>query len=118
MKPKLIIYALVVFLIGVSRVWAEPDPPITNEIIPVTPDNFVRAETDLYFGKTVKDGTLGDFDHNRELTPIDKQTVVRMNRDTLYSAAVFDLNAGVVTITLPDPGERFMSMAMINQDHY
>ena len=24
--------------------------------IPVSPDNFVRAETDLYFGNTVKDG--------------------------------------------------------------
>src|SRR5262245_17061579 len=97
---------------------AEPDPPITDEIIPETVDNFIRAETDLYLGNAVKDGKLGDFHHNRELTPIDKQTVIRMNRDTLYSSAVFDLNAGVVSITLPDPGNRFMSMAMINQDHY
>jgi hypothetical protein len=41
-----------------------------------------------------------------------------MNRDTLYSAAVFDLDAGPVTITLPDAGKRFLSMQVINQDHY
>ena len=41
-----------------------------------------------------------------------------MNRDTLYSAAVFDLDAGPVTITLPDAGKRFMSMQVINEDQY
>jgi hypothetical protein len=35
-----------------------------------------------------------------------KQTVIRMNRDTLYSAGVFDLDAGPVTFALPDPGKR------------
>jgi hypothetical protein len=61
---------------------------------------------------------LGKFLHSREATPIDKQPVVRMNRDTLYSQAVFDLDAGPVTIMLPDPGKRFMSMQVINEDHY
>ncbi|MGH8411745.1 MAG: DUF1214 domain-containing protein, partial [Pseudomonas sp.] len=46
------------------------------------------------------------------------QNVVRMNRDTLYSSAVFDLDAGPVTITLPEADGRFMSMAVINEDHY
>jgi para-nitrobenzyl esterase len=41
-----------------------------------------------------------------------------MNRDTLYSAGVFDLDAGPVTITLPDTGKRFMSLLPINEDHY
>ena len=36
--------------------------------------------------------------------------MIRLNRDTLYSSAVFDLDAGPVTITLPDAGKRFMSM--------
>ncbi|MCI0664234.1 MAG: DUF1254 domain-containing protein, partial [Acidobacteria bacterium] len=85
---------------------------------PVTVENFVRAETDLYFGSVVKKGGFGKFDHNREPTPINEQTVVRMNRDTIYSGAVFDLDAGAVTITLPDPGTRFMSMQVINEDQY
>ena len=38
-------------------------------------------------------------------SPIDNQTVIRQNRDTLYSAAVFDLDAGPVTVTLPDRGK-------------
>ncbi len=50
--------------------------------------------------------------------PIEKQLVIRSNRDTLYSAAIFDLDAGPVTVTLPDSGGRFMSMQVINEDHY
>jgi hypothetical protein len=50
--------------------------------------------------------------------PIDKQSVIRSNRDTLYSPGVFDLDAGPVTITLPDPGKRFMSALIIDQDEY
>ena len=84
----------------------------------VSPDNFVRAESDLYFGNIVKDGGFGKFFHIRELTPIDHQLVIRANRDTLYSAAVFDLDAGAVTVTLPDSGDRFMSMQLIDEDHY
>jgi hypothetical protein len=85
---------------------------------PVTADNFVRAETDRYFAGIVADGAFGKFFHRRELTAIDAQTVVRMNRDTLYSVALFDLDAGPVTITLPDPGARFLSLQVIDQDHY
>jgi hypothetical protein len=50
--------------------------------------------------------------------PIDNQIVVRANRDVLVSTAIFDLDAGPVTVTLPDPGKRFMSMMSIDQDHY
>jgi hypothetical protein len=41
-----------------------------------------------------------------------------MNRDTLYSSAIFDLDAGPVTLTLPNVGKRFMSVLIVNQDHY
>ncbi len=97
---------------GVAHV-AEADQPI-----PVTPDNFVRAESDLFFSGVVKDGGFGKFMHRRQPTPIDKQTIIRMNRDTLYSAAVFDLDAGPATITLPDPGKRFLTMQVIDEDAY
>lgn len=84
----------------------------------VTPENFPRAETDLYFSGVVKNGGFGKFDHTREVAPLDKQTVIRLNRDTLYSAAVFDLDAGPATITLPDGGKSFISMQIIDQDQY
>lgn len=87
--------------------------------VPVNVHNFVRAETDLYFRKTaIDDGAFGKLRHRRAMAAIDKQDVVRMNRDTLYSSGVFDLEAGPVTITLPDAGKRFMSMQVISQDHY
>jgi hypothetical protein len=44
--------------------------------------------------------------------------VPRVNRDTLYSTAVFDLQAGPVTITMPHAGKRFMSLIVIDEDHY
>src|SRR5262245_1305984 len=84
--------------------------------IPVTADNFNRAETDMYFAAVVKRGAFGKFFHYREL-PLES-TVVRPNRDTLYSDAVFDLDAGPVKITMPNPGKRFMSMMALNEDHY
>jgi len=86
--------------------------------IPVTVDNFTRAESDLYFSNMVKDGSFGKFLHRREPAAIENQTVIRLNRDTLYSSAVFDLDAGPVTVSLPDAGKRFMSMMIVNQDHY
>lgn len=87
--------------------------------VTVTVDNFVRAESDVYIKRVAQElGGFGKFFHYREPMPIDKQTVVRANRDTLYSAAVFDLDASPVTITLPDAGSRFRSMFAVNQDEY
>jgi metallo-beta-lactamase class B len=84
----------------------------------VTLANFVRAETDRYFAQTANDGSFGTLRHRRTMTPIDAQEVVRMNRDTLYSSGVFDLDAAPLTVTLPDSGRRFMSMQIISQDHH
>ncbi|HEY1980976.1 MAG TPA: DUF1254 domain-containing protein [Xanthobacteraceae bacterium] len=86
--------------------------------VPVTIDNFARAESDLYMGNLVRKAGVGQFGNDREPASIDNQTVIRLNRDTLYSFGVFDLDAGPVTITMPDAGKRFMSMQIINEDHY
>lgn len=94
-------------------------PVAAGQALPVTAENFVRAESDLYFGNIVRRGGFGQFDHNRDLAAVDdKQLVVRSNRDTLYSGAVFDLDAGPVTVTLPDAGQRFISMQVIDEDQY
>jgi hypothetical protein len=57
--------------------------------VPVTVDNFVRAETDLYFSNSVKAGGFGGWRHIRQLILIDQEPVVRGNWDTLYSTRVF-----------------------------
>jgi len=87
--------------------------------LPVTVDNFIRAESDFYMGNLAKQaGGLAKLQHRREPASIDDQTVIRLNRDTLYSSAVYDLDAGPVTVTLPDAGQRFMSLMAVSQDHY
>jgi hypothetical protein len=40
-----------------------------------------------------------------------------MNRDTLYSAGVFVLDASPLTVIKPNAHGRFLSMLVINQDH-
>lgn len=99
---------------------ATPAPPAaapTGTI--VTPDNFIRAESDTYMAGMAKDaGGIGKLRHRRDPAAIENQTVIRLNRDTLYSSGVFDLDAGPVTVTLPDTGDRFQSLQVINQDHY
>ncbi len=103
---------------GTTSAESPPEQRTPDGAVIVTPDNFARAESDLYFGNMVKDGGFGKFHHIRELSPVDNQLVIRQNRDTLYSAGVFDLDAGSVTISMPDPGKRFMSLQLITEDHY
>lgn len=110
--PRIIALAGSLVLIGQMTASAD-------EQVKVTADNFVRAESDSYIAVAAKQaGSVGRFFHYREAMPIDKQTVVRANRDTLYSAAIFDLDAGPATVTLPEAEGRFMSLQVINQDHY
>jgi hypothetical protein len=90
---------------------------VTNAAEPVTPDNYRRAESDFNFKKKVDEGMFGKFGHVREPAPINRQLVVRVNRDTLFSWGVFDLTQPV-TIVKPDTGKRFQSMLVINEDHY
>jgi hypothetical protein len=120
MRSKLAIYSLVIAATAVSAIEAQsPSPSASSNTIAVTADNFTRAETDSYFANIVKHaGGPGRFFHRREIEPIENQIVIRGNRDTLYSAAVFDLDAGPVTITLPDAGKRFMSLIVIDEDQY
>ncbi len=109
---------LAAVLLMVSSALAHAESGATSGPILVSVDNFARAESDFYFGSMVKDGGFGKLLHRREPAAIDNQTVIRLNRDTLYSSGVFDLEAGPVTLTMPDSGKRFMSLMLINQDHY
>ena len=81
-------------------------------------DNFVRAETDRMFAALQTDaGGVNVFRHNREPTSIEGQTVIRMNRDTLYSFAIADVSEGA-TVAVPESGDRYLSVMVVNQDHY
>ncbi len=113
MKKAVVVSLLVIFLSAVARAQS----PSANTV-PVTVENFNRAESDNYLASNAKQAGLGELNHKREPASIDDQAVIRLNRDTLYSFGVFDLAAGPVTVTLPDAGKRFMSLQIINEDHY
>jgi hypothetical protein len=86
--------------------------------IPVNVDNFARAETDRMLAGLQRDaGGVNVLSHNRAPASIDHQTVIRMNRDTLYSFAVVDLTGGA-TLSVPEHGDRYVSVMVVNQDHY
>jgi hypothetical protein len=62
-------------------------PPLVSSdpknIVPVTADSFMRAESVMYFGESIKlSGRIGKLYHYREVMPVEKQTVIRANRNT------------------------------------
>jgi hypothetical protein len=88
----------------------------------VTVDNFVRAESDYNIGANLANlktlgGDIGQIVHGRDPATVETQTVIRTNQDTLYSLIVVDLSEPI-RITLPETGGRYMSMHVVNQDHY
>ncbi len=89
-----------------------------DELVKVNVDNFVRVETAFQFDRFVKGaGGVNKWSHNRLPTPLDKQNVIRMNRDTLYSFAVVDISKGA-KLTMPESGDRYMSIMVVNEEQY
>ena len=91
---------------------AAPDP------ILVTVRTFVRAESDTYMAQLLqRTGGVNRWHHDRQPAAVDAQTVIRQNRDTLYSFAIADLRAGA-TLTLPQTSGRYQTAMIVNQDHF
>lgn len=101
----------------VSKVKLYDEIILPNGKQKVTVDNFNRAESDHFFKVKVDNGMFGKLVHDRQPASVDKQLVVRINRDTRFSFGIFDLTAPV-TISLPETGDRFQSMLVINENHY
>ena len=101
----------------------KPEAPAAETAAPtgtlVTRDNFIRAETDRMFSDFLKlSGGVNQFVHIRKPTPLDQQTVVRMNRDTIYSASIIDASEGGTVTLPPAPDGRYISVHFIDNDHY
>ena len=90
----------------------------SGPVIPVTLDNYRVAESDEAFYNITKLVGMNTFFHfpigNFDL---DNQTVVRMNRDTYYSGAIIDASEGA-TITIPETNGRYLSVMIVENDHY
>lgn len=88
--------------------------------VQVTPETFIRAETDGRFAGTIKRaGGVNLPAYYRVPTPLDAQIVMRMNRDTIYTGTVVDTSKGA-TITVPAnlPTDRLITILVIDNDHY
>ena len=94
-----------------------PAEATTADAVKVTADNYVRAESDVQMkGYAEAMDAFGKFAVNRKHYAVDNQVTVRGNRDTIYMFGTFDLTSPL-TITMPDPEDRYMSLQLINQDH-
>lgn len=91
---------------------------VTQQLTQVNALNFTRAESDQYFdGLLRQTGGINRWSHEREPADVDRQTVIRLNRDTLYSYGIFDVSAGAA-LTMPETAGRYQTAMVVNQDHY
>jgi hypothetical protein len=97
----------------------EPEMQELAETREVTQQTYCRAETDrTFYNATQLTGGVNNLFSFRNVTPLDRQTVVRMNKDTLYTVALVDTSKGA-TITVPEmPAGRYFSVLLIDNDHY
>jgi len=85
----------------------------------VTPETYIRAESDRSFANLQQlAGGINRLFHIRKPTPLDAQTIIRMNRDTLYSAVVVDTSKGARVVLPKADANRFVSAQVIDNDHY
>ena len=87
-----------------------------DQTILVTPDNYTDAEAEVNFMKWKSKDAMNKLFHLAQLTPAGPMPTIRMNRDTLYSAALVDATNGF-EVHMPDQG-LFTSVLVIDQKGY
>lgn len=80
----------------------------------VTMDVTREQLTNLPAGSKPGFGPANQFHHIRAFPDADFRAVVRPNFDTLYSSAWLDLTAGPVRVDVPDSGDRYYMMPMLD----
>ena len=86
--------------------------------IKVNVDNYVRATTSAQFeGMLRMSRGMNKFVHAPKPVALNKQSVERMNRDTIYSSALVDISSGA-RLTIPASGDRYLSVIVMNEDYY
>jgi len=114
-----LIFALSMLVSCSSNSTKNPSQKVMAESKKVTPETFIRAETDrMFYDIRQNAGGINKFFHIRSVTPLDAQTVVRMNKDVLYSGAVVDAEKGATVIFPKMPDKRYASILVLDNDHY
>lgn len=80
----------------------------------VTMEVSRRQSTSVPAGVRPAYGPPNQFHHIRQFPDADFRAVVRPNFDTLYSSAWLDLTGGPVQISVPDGGDRYFMLPMLD----
>ena len=113
-----VIFALLSACNDDPAVSTAPASAPTDDLVPVTLENYKTAESDLAFSNVTKFVGTNQWLHSpADSLDLNRQTVVRMNLDTIYSGAVVNVSEGA-TITLPESDGRYMTAMVVQNDHY
>lgn len=83
---------------------------------PVTPDNYVVAETDWNFAAQQAKTPINTWTHNERVTE-DNQTIIRSNADVVYSLALVDVSEGA-TLSIPErPNGALQLIHYVDENH-
>jgi hypothetical protein len=112
MNKLIAVTAFVASLVTGSVAIATNDEPIK-----VSRDNYQEAEVARNFTKWAANGANNKLMYMTTVTPSGPAPTVRMNRDSLYSAAILDTSSDTASITLPK-GDLYQSVLMVDTDGY
>jgi len=103
--------AVAIFFTMCLSAYAEQDSGTSK---PVNKENYVQAESDLYFYVQQEKSPVNTFEHADMVTK-ENQVIIRSNRDVVYSRAVVDISEGV-TFSIP-PRKAFQVIHVIDENH-
>ena len=121
-KSTSLLRALVFFAVALSlsscgkSTESNPAAGSSDTVIPVTLENFIHAESSMYFQKQQERFPVNQWQHVRQMADKDHQDIIRMNADTAYSIAIVDVSEGA-TISLPE-SDAYQSILVIDENHY
>jgi hypothetical protein len=91
---------------GLAHAGVAIDGKEYENTMPVTEENFTDVEAEVNFFKWKSKDAMNKLFHLTQLTPAGPMPTVRMNRDTLYSAALVDASNGF-KVHMPDQADYY-----------
>jgi len=85
-------------------------------VTPVTPENYVQAETDWNFMGQQAKADINTWTHNDVVTK-DNQTIIRSNADVVYSLALVDVSGGATFSIPPRENGALQMIQYIDENH-
>ena len=83
--------------------------------IKVTEDNFLAAEADRYLAEQQELAPVNQWEHRLKLLTYKTQSVVRQNRDTLYSKSIVDVSKGA-TFSV-EKSNQYQTLHVVDSNH-